>query len=435
MFDDENEFDFDESLVESFELAWGGSPRRERLSKKNEAAIDSLIGKGRHAVEGLSTPWYYRDLAAWGVKRCLEEAGWRVLAVYGYTRHTPTYRDIKTDADKQEACLLSGQMAIEKGGVRLIVTVDLRGTLGNYVQVEGHKDSEEAAKKLVEALDVYLTDHNFYRGKTVTLTEDGLEFLCPDCRAWETVFLPPDVKDMIRRNTVGFLRNAERLTQHGIPIKRGIILAGAPGTGKTAVCKALVSEATGLTCLFTDASEMARPRYFGNLYRIARDLAPCIVFIEDLDLIGQDRIRDRVTPQLVALLAEMDGITEMDRIVTVATTNNAETLDQALTKRPARFDRVVTIPVPNPCLRAAQIDCLSSKIPLSPEAKEYLCRRTEGFSPAQVQEAVYGLEINREDGEGAGSKEVFTTADVDRSISEMKHSTDRVMGFDIMNRH
>ncbi len=81
------------------------------------------------------------------------------------------------------------------------------------------------------------------------------------------------------------------------------------------------------------------------MFSIAQDLSPSIVFIEDLDFIGQER-RDsyRGTPTLIALLSEMDGIEEKKAIVTIATTNCVEALDKALSERPSRFDRVFKLP-------------------------------------------------------------------------------------------
>jgi ATP-dependent 26S proteasome regulatory subunit len=143
----------------------------------------------------------------------------------------------------------------------------------------------------------------------------------------------------------------------------------------------------------------------------------------------------RGTPQLVSLLAEMDGISEKFGIVTVATTNNVETLDEALWKRPTRFDRMITIPPPSSNLRTLHIELLSGKIPLNSGVKEYLATKTEGFSPAQVQEALFGLVINRTDDEGIAGKVTFTEADVNSVISEMKSKADRPAGFNTMKNN
>jgi cell division protease FtsH len=409
----------------------GEGTHRERPSEQNQDQIDSFLGTGQRAVDGVSTEWYYRDLIVWVAKHCLNEGGWQIRAVYGYARPQPLYRSISTGCDTEENCLVNGQMAVERDGVRLFVTVDIRRTNPNHhVQVEAPEAHEETVKQLVQAIEQYLTDHNFYRGRSISMTGDGISFMPAVQRTWDSVIIDPALKTTIRRNTIGFLRNLERWPQYGIPKKRGIILAGGPGTGKTIICKALMTEAAGITCLVSSADGMVDSGYFSDLYAIAQDLAPCIVFIEDIDSIGQEREGPfRGTPQLVSLLAEMDGISEKNEIVTVATTNHVETLDTALRKRPARFDRVVTIPPPSASLRAAHVELLSAKIPLSSEVKEHLVARTEGLSPAQVQEAVFGLVINRADDEDTAWRGVFTVAEVDTVISELKAKAARAVGF------
>ena len=410
------------------------SARHKQLSEKNRKVISSFLGKGQRAVEGMSTPWYYRDFTAWMVKNCLTQEGWKTISEYGYIQTKPVYRDIETGYDRKESCLISGQMLVERGDEKVLVTVDLRKIPVNYVQVEVAKSQEVIVRQLIRALENSFSKQNFYFGQAITLAGDGVRFIKSGYRMWDSIILDPELKETIRRHTVEFLRHADRWTQHGIPVKRGIILAGKPGTGKTVICKALMSEAKGITCLLANAYSAERDEYFANLYSIAQDLAPCIVFIEDLDLVGQERIWGGYhgTPQLIALLAEMDGITEKDRIVTVATTNNADTLDEALSKRPGRFERVINILPPSANLRALQIETLMSKIPLSNDLKDYLVRRTEGFSPAQVQETVFGLVINNEE-EVQGNTEALTQADVDRSIMEVKHSKDKVLGFNKIN--
>jgi cell division protease FtsH len=414
----------------------GDDTRHELLSHQNQEEIDSYIGTGPRTVEGASCEWYYRDLIAWSAKHCLSEEGWKPLAVFGYSLRQPLHRNISTDVDIEESCLVSGQMAVERDGVRLIVTVDIRRTNPNhFVQVEGPAVNEQVVKQLILAIEEYLEAHNFYRGKNISMDRDGIEFVPAVHRTWDSVILDAALKRTIRHNTVGFLKNLERWPQYGIPTKRGIILTGGPGTGKTIICKALMTEAAGTTCLVSNADGMFDSRYFSDLYEIAQDLAPCIVFIEDLDSIGQEREgMYRGSPQLVSLLAEMDGISEKNQIVTVATTNHVETLDEALRKRPARFDRVVTIPPPSADLRAAHIDLLSGKIPLNTEVKEHLVARTEGLSPAQVQEAVFGLVINRADDEDTLPQGVFTKADVDTVIRELKDKADRTVGFNTVGR-
>ena len=112
------------------------------------------------------------------------------------------------------------------------------------------------------------------------------------------------------------------------------MLAGEPGTGKTIICRALMAEADGITCITTNGYALDDDDYVTTLYELAQDLSPCIVFIEDIDLIGQNRKEFGYMrgPALLSLLSEMDGVEEQQEIVTVATTNCPETLDKALSQ-------------------------------------------------------------------------------------------------------
>jgi cell division protease FtsH len=95
------------------------------------------------------------------------------------------------------------------------------------------------------------------------------------------------MKKEIRLNTIGFLQNCFQLEKYGVPTKRGIILAGEPGTGKTIVCKALMSEAENITCIATSAEGMVQGGYIPELFSVAQALCPSIIFIEDIDFIGR----------------------------------------------------------------------------------------------------------------------------------------------------
>jgi cell division protease FtsH len=239
------------------------------------------------------------------------------------------------------------------------------------------------------------------------------------------------MKKEIRLNTIGFLQNCARLEKYGVPPKRGIILAGEPGTGKTIVCKALMSEADKITCIAATAYGMLNERYIPDLFSIAQDLNPSLIFIEDMDFIGQER-QDfyRGNTPLISLLAEMDGIAEKTAIVTVATTNNVETLDKALSERPSRFDRVFRMTRPNYEQRAELVKHISEKIPLSDDVREYISKETSGFTPAQIQEVLHGMVISH----SAMREDImqFNRSDVDSTIALLNIRKNNMIGFNAM---
>lgn len=156
---------------------------------------------------------------------------------------------------------------------------------------------------------------------------------------------------------VDFLKNPEKYQEMGAKIPKGILLSGAPGTGKTLLAKALAGEA-GVAFIHASGAEFVE-KYVGvgaqrirTLFDQARREAPCIIFIDEIDAIGSERIEDSNSVEhnqtLEQLLIEMDGFEtkNTEGIVVVAATNRANSLDRALL-RPGRFDRHILVHLPD----------------------------------------------------------------------------------------
>ncbi len=163
---------------------------------------------------------------------------------------------------------------------------------------------------------------------------------------------------------VDFLKNADRYKAVGAVPPRGVLMVGPPGTGKTLIARAVAGEAE--VPFFSVAGSSFVELFVGvgaarvrDLFSEARKRAPCIIFVDEIDAIGQRRSggqvyasNDEREQTLNQLLAEMDGFDPVTGIVVLAATNRPEVLDPALL-RPGRFDRQVTIPLPNVSERAA----------------------------------------------------------------------------------
>jgi cell division protease FtsH len=285
------------------------------LSNKNRDTIDKFLGRGQHSVEVYSADWYYVDLLSWTVNRLVNSPGWKIVSVLGYSRDNAVYRDIQTDYTRFESCLVEGQMLVEKGYIRFVFTLCNWRQDISCVQIDAAIKHQDLVKQLILDIKDSLKHNNFYRGKKICLDSD-VSFLNIKQKDWDSIILDPAVKKEIHRNTIGFLKNKDRLEKYGIPSHRGIILVGEPGTGKTVICKALMSEAENITCITTTARGMLHGKYITDMFILASELSPSMVFIEDLDFIGQERNDfNRGNPALITLLAEMDGIGEKEAIV------------------------------------------------------------------------------------------------------------------------
>ena len=197
---------------------------------------------------------------------------------------------------------------------------------------------------------------------------------------------------------VDFLKHPERYAAAGAVGPRGVLMVGPPGTGKTLLARAVAGEAEVPFLALTGSSfvEMfvgvgaARVR---DLFAAARKRAPAIIFIDEVDAIGQRRggalvSNDEREQTLNQMLAEMDGFDPATGVVVLAATNRPETLDPALL-RPGRFDRHVEIPLPNLRERTAILQVHTKSKHLGPDDDlEVVARGTPGFSGADLANLV-----------------------------------------------
>lgn len=203
-----------------------------------------------------------------------------------------------------------------------------------------------------------------------------------------------EIKEMVELP----LLNPEIFRRVGIEPPTGVLLVGAPGTGKTLLAKA-VANSTNATFIRVVASELVR-KYIGEgarlvreLFDLARKKAPSIIFIDELDAIGSRRIDsstsgDReVQRTLMQLLAEIDGFEPLGNIKLVGATNRPDTLDEALT-RPGRFDRIIEIPLPDKKGRGEILKIHTKKMNLENVSLERIAEITEGFSGADLRASV-----------------------------------------------
>jgi cell division protease FtsH len=197
---------------------------------------------------------------------------------------------------------------------------------------------------------------------------------------------------------VDFLKNPDRYSKVGARGPRGVLLVGPPGTGKTLIARAVAGEAEVPFFSVTGSSFVelfvgvgaARVR---DLFADARKRAPAIVFIDEIDAIGQRRggaivSNDEREQTLNQMLAEMDGFDPSTGVVVVAATNRPEILDPALL-RPGRFDRQIEIPLPNLVERGAilAVHCRGKKLGSDVDLK-VVARGTPGFSGADLANLV-----------------------------------------------
>ena len=233
---------------------------------------------------------------------------------------------------------------------------------------------------------------SFGKSKAKMQTEDQVKVTFKDVAGVEEA--KEEVKEL-----VDFLRDPAKFQNLGGQIPRGVLMNGSPGTGKTLLARAIAGEAKVpfFTISGSDFVEMfvgvgaSRVR---DMFEQAKKHAPCIIFIDEIDAVGRHRGaglgggHDEREQTLNQLLVEMDGFEGNEGVIVIAATNRPDVLDPALL-RPGRFDRQVTVPLPDIRGREQILKVHMKKTPLANDVKpKLLARGTPGFSGADLANLV-----------------------------------------------
>jgi cell division protease FtsH len=192
---------------------------------------------------------------------------------------------------------------------------------------------------------------------------------------------------------VDFLKNPKKYLAAGARIPKGVLLAGAPGTGKTLLAKAVAGEA-GVPFFHTSGSEFeemlvgAGASRVRDLFKKAKNVAPCIIFIDEIDAVAKKRgtvLHSGAGEQtLNQILVEMDGLEGRENVIVLAATNRPDVLDPAIL-RPGRFDRMVVVQMPDMKGRKAILEVHAANKKFTDDVNlELLAKKTVGYSGADL---------------------------------------------------
>jgi len=355
----------------------------------------------------------------------------------------PLVQTLEVGFGKQAVVVFEGYYFLRYRSIPLVVHVfvdqwSIRDSATAAVYFRSGDDM--VAEQFLGGLEERFCRRNFYKGQKLIFVKEqnshlakwSLKFLNTEGWAEIQAVLPDSLDLAISENSLGWLCNAEALKRSGLPTKRGLLLYGPPGTGKTLLFKNLCARAEGITCIFISAESLEGPLEVTEVYELARMLRPTLVFLEDLDFIGNDRTLNSYTNKMLgALLAELDGIKGNEEVVTLASTNFPDVIDKALADRPGRFDLKVEITFPGKEERKRMLGHFLGRLrdgvrsEVNEEEIASLAEATNGLSGAHLAEVVTKAAsrclFDR--------KPVLNTLDLKNSLRTLKEGKEKEIGF------
>jgi len=259
-------------------------------------------------------------------------------------------------------------------------------------EVSALKEGEPLPKEILEKLKVTREDFDYALRMVQPSAMREVLVEIPRVK-WEDIGGLEEVKQSLKEAVEWPLKKPETFKKIGIRPPRGILLYGPPGCGKTYIAQALANEA-GVNFIAVKGPELLSKwvgeseQHVRDVFRRAKQVAPSIILFDEIDSLAPRRglsIGTRVTEQVVSqILTEMSGISELEGVAVVATTNRPDILDSALL-RPGRFDRLIYVPSPDEKARLEIFKVHTKNMPLKNVDLRKLAKETEGYSGADIE--------------------------------------------------
>lgn len=310
------------------------------------------------------------------------------------------YHDVDIGANDPIPCLQNGLWLRQEGELKYAVLLARvqRYSGESVIQIEIAVVAGERGSLLTQRcfnnLERAVNAARSYRGKVLSLEQSqhysgkssGIMVHRLASVAREDVVLPEATLALLDRNILHFANRREQLKSLGQSAKKGVLLYGAPGTGKTHTVRYLAQNLPGHTTLLVTAEQVG---LLAEYFSLARLLQPAVIVIEDADLIARDRESMNSPCEealLNKLLNEMDGLKEDADVFFILTTNRPQHLEAALAARPGRIDQAIEFPLPDDSGRRKLIQLYGKGLALSEALLAECVKRTKGVSAAFIKE-------------------------------------------------
>jgi cell division protease FtsH len=331
------------------------------------------------------------------------------------------YVDVALAGGQQLACLKRGLYLFrhENQPIAMLVAEErFHETLSVEVMGVDRASAEEFLRRLTRR-----TRHGkAFRGHVLSVEQDchrrlSVRFHALPAVRRDEIILPEAVLRRIERQALGFSRHAEKLRAAGRHLKRGVLLHGSPGTGKTLSAMYLAAQSPGRTVLLITGGEIGSIEV---ACRLARLLEPATIILEDVDLIGAERSGQSLHANalLFELLNQMDGLAEDCDVLFVLTTNRPDILEPALASRPGRIDLAIEVPLPDADCRRRLLELYGRGLQLKLTDMERLVERTATASGAFIRELLRKAAIFAAE-ENGGSPLIVHDRHIEEALTEL----------------
>jgi hypothetical protein len=359
-----------------------------------QAALDAWLQQPGRSSEAMGVTSEYKRFNGLGLGDVLASGRTGLVGRSGPAVGPVEYVNVPLDGDRVMTCVQFGLLLVRDGELPLAVLISgpQERSIRDKVQVEAMAPDREQARAFLAAIRSGMRERNVYRGHAVSLTTDRFASLVVNFHALphiarEDIVLADGVLERVERHTVAFSTHRDRMLAAGRHLRRGLLLHGKPGTGKTLTAMYLAGRMRDRTVVLLTGREVG---LIPRACAMARLLQPSMVILEDVDLIAEERDRQQrgCTPLLFELLNEMDGLGDDADVIFLLTSNRPDLLEPALAARPGRVDLAVEVPLPDAGCRRRLIELYGHGLTmrLDSDGLDRLVQRTEGVSPAFIRE-------------------------------------------------
>lgn len=382
----------------------------DKFIPKKLSIIDRFLNEKPHKQRSLSKsfPGFKGALFFKAVTEVLND--YKVHSVFNLDYgelSSPTYSYLEVGRGKREELLIEGYRLIEaKDNRRLAIFVE-PGMRSMHLSLKYRENDNDLAIGFLKSVEKYMVDNNYYKGEKITAAGS---FLPIPNLTFDDVKLADDKKRAIKMGALEFFKKREVYEKNNIPFKRGLIFTGLPGTGKTLSGKILMSN-SNCTFIWVTSDMVCYSEDVKYLYDMAKELAPCILFMEDLDnYLAKLGAVDVIKTQ-------MDGLESVDGICTILCTNYPDRLPRALLDRPSRFDDLIIFELPNKTLRYEILIKISEAMSIKDkeQALNAIAEKSDKLTGAHLKEVlVFSILLAADEG-----REVVEYSDLEKALNKV----------------